>query len=165
MWRTADESIRQRIKDNVVNTARTRMIVYLLMIFAVCVVAFFVVNSGEDGGIMSVPVLVFFMLLIGVGVIAVFYIYFSMIRENTKIVSTAPFMILGKVVTRVGDGKVCKVMVRIPGEKVTFTIDCEPEFYKNCTADSSVLIFATSKKNEDQMMGYDPSTYDKDGIL
>ena len=55
--------------------------------------------------------------------------------------------------------------VRTVAEEMMKKIDCDRDFYRNATADSRVLILAVSKKNEDQMIGFDPSTYDKDGIF
>jgi len=161
MWIDADERIRARIKANIINVARVRMIIYLLMILLVTVISSVVLF--QDASITSVLLVCLLMVFVAIGLIAVIYIYYSYIKENSKLIDDAAFMTVGRVITRIGDS--FKMIVKVPGDKTTFKIDCDRDFYRNATADSRVLILAVSKKNEDQMIGFDPSTYDKDGIF
>lgn len=160
MWMSIDEGIRSRIKTNIVNSARSRMIIYLLLLLLVVLVAFLIVSG--DSMLMSIPFLIILMIAVAFGLLAVFYIYYAAIREDSKIVDETPYMVVGKVITKISNNK---VIVKIPGEKVNFTIDCDREFYKNVHSDSRILVLAVSKRNENEMIGFDPSTYDTDGIL
>lgn len=160
MWMETDEGIRSRIKANIVNTARSKLIIYLLLLLLLVVVTFFIVSG--DNMLMSIPFLCLIMVAFAVGLMAVFYIYYAAIREGSKIVDEASYMIVGKVITKISNNK---IIVKIPGEKGSYTIDCDKEFYKGLISDAHVLILAVSKKNENQMIGFDPATYDTDGIL
>ena len=164
MWKEMDNKIRSRINADIVASARTRMIIYLLMLMTVGLVLFFVVKESNAGAIP--PVMLFLLIcFFGVGIMAVFYIYFAMIRERSALVNEASFMTLGSVVTKLQDKEGLKLIVKIPGDRGDYRIFCDPVFYKSAAVNSRVLIVAASKKNEKTMYGVEPSTYDKDGIL
>lgn len=161
MWVEADEGIRSRIRANVINSARVRMLVYLLLLMLSITSVFFLVYDKDS--FFSTLILCLLICFAAIGLIAILYIYFTTVRKNTRIISEAAYMTVGLVVTRLGDSG--QIIVKLPGEKSKYRIDCDKEFFKTATADSRVLVVAVSRKNEDLMIGYDPSTYDKDGIF
>lgn len=161
MWIEADERIRSRITANIVNSARTRLLVYVLVLFLSFISIYFLLLNRDS--YFATLMLCLLLCFEAVCLIAVFYIYFSTVRENTKILRDAAYMTVGVVVTRLGDDG--RIIVKLPGDKNKYAIDCDKDFYKVAETDSRVLVVAVSKKNEDLMIGYDPATYDKDGIF
>lgn len=161
MWVEADEGIRSRIKSNVINSARVRMLVYLLMLILSIVSVFFLIYNKNS--FFAALILCLIVSFAAIGLIAILYIYFTSVRNNTRIINEAAYMTVGLVVTRLGETG--QILVKIPGEKGKYKIDCDKDFYKSATNDARVLIVAVSKKNENLMVGYDPATYDKDGVF
>ena len=161
MWIEADEGIRSRIRANVINSARVKMLVYLLLLMLAITSGFILVYNKDS--FFSTLILCLLICFAAIGLIAILYTYFTTVRNNTRIISEAAYMTVGLVVTRLGDSG--RILVKLPGEKSKYKIDCDKEFYKTATADARVLVVAVSRKNEDLMIGYDPSTYDKDGIF
>ncbi len=161
MWKEADEGIRSRIRANVINSARVRMLVYLVLLLLSITSVFFLVYDKDS--FFSSLVLCLILCFAAIGLISILYVYFTSVRKNTRIINEAAYMTVGLVVTRLGDSG--QILVKLPGEKSKYKIDCDKEFFKNATSDARVLVIAVSKKNEDLMVGYDPATYDKDGIF
>ena len=165
MWTRVDEEIRRRIKDNIINEARTKLIVYLVLIFLLEVVLFLSFRTNEAEGILSLAMLVFISLFIFVGILGVFYSYYVTIDELTLLVDNASYMCVGSVVTKLSNSSDFKVMVKIPEDNITMNIITERAFYKEAIPGKRILILAASKKLESTMYGVTPAAYDDDGIL
>ena len=165
MWKSADEAIKKRVEENIINTARSRMIVYLLLLMLVDVLLFVSLKSFNANDYVSPALLAVIVLFFGVGLVAIFYIYFTTVRENAKLLRESVYMVVGTVISPLSGGDKKHIIVKIPQEAASFSIECEPELYKNAVSGKRVLVFSASKKNSAQMYGVDPATYDKDGIL
>ena len=165
MWTRVDEEIRKRIKENIINEARTKLIVYLVMIFLLEVVLFLSFGTDDAQGVLSLAMLVFISIFIFIGILGVFYSYYVTIDELTLLVDNASYMCVGNVVTKLSNSSDFKVMVKLPEEKVTMNIITERAFYKEAIPGKRVLILAASKKLESTMYGVTPAVYDNDGIL
>lgn len=161
MWMDIDEGIRSRIKNNIIKTAQTRALLFalLLLVVGVVILASFNVTNPE-GATPSIfgAVLAF----VGIGLIAIFYILFTTIREQSSVIDSALYMVVGTISSKV-DTNI--LMVKIPGEKDPFKVSCDADMYSKAAINVRVLVVAASKKNSIQMYGVDPAVYDKDGVL
>ncbi len=157
-----DEGIRERILKNIDSIYTVKAVLYSLLLAVVSGIMFWSVSIsfGEEG----IPPLAIALVIgfIGLGLIAVFYIYFSSVREKSAVVKDAIYMVVAKVVS-MGDNN--RVLIKLPGEKNHLTITCEEEMYKKAEVDVRILVVAASKRNSNQMYGVDPASYDKDGLL
>lgn len=157
-----DEGIRSRIIENVKNVVKMKVLVYTLLVATVSVVIFFAISRTEAGTLTSNLMIALLFAFISIGLIAVLYIYFSTVREQTRVFNEAIYMTLGKVVSKNDNNN---ITVKVPGDKAVYKIKCEAEFYAKAVPDMRVLVVSASKKNANQMFGLEPSTYDKDGLL
>ena len=121
MWIEADEGIRSRIRANVINSARVKMLVYLVLLM-LSIISGFVLVYNKDS-FFSTLILRLLICFAAIGLIAILYTYFTTIRNNTRIISQAAYMTVGLVVTRLGDSG--QILVKLPGEKSKYRIDCD----------------------------------------
>lgn len=162
MWTEIDEGIRNRIIESIKNASKVKAVIYLLLIAVVSVLLFFAVslNAGDDG--MNPILVALCIVFVCIGLMAVFYIYLSTVKEQSALITDALYMVVGKIVSK---GSNNRITVRVPGDKMFYEIKCEPELYAKAATDVNVLVVSSSRKNERNMYGVDPSSYDKDGVL
>lgn len=165
MWSPVDKNIKGRIKQNIVDTARTRLVIHLTVLALFDAAIFLSVQKYGYVGKAASGVILGLCLFIIICLTGIFYIYLASIQDLFKIVEPATFMCVGRVVNKVKNSTNYELVVKIPDEKVTFKITCEPTCYHNADVGSRVLVLTASKKLESKMYGVDPASFDKNGIL
>lgn len=161
MWMDIDDGIRSRIKKNIEKTAQTRALVFALLLMLVGLAVFIIFSITSPLGV-PLSVVGVILAFVGIGLIAVFYILFTSVREQCLVIDNALYMIVGKVASK-ADTNI--LFVKIPGEKSAFKVSCDADMYSKAAIDVRILIIAASKKDSNQMFGVDPAVYDKDGLL
>lgn len=162
MWDDIDEGIRSRIIKNIENVYMVKSVFYILLLAVVSGVMFATFNMSFAETGMPPLAVALCIAFVGLGLIAVLYIYFTNVREKSAIINDAIYMTVGKVVSKSDNNH---ILVKLPGEKSNFKIECNTEMYEKAAVDVRVLVVSASKKNTNQMYGVDPSSYDIDGIL
>ena len=165
MWSPVDKQIKDRIKSNIVDTARTRLVIHLTVLALFDVAVFVSVQKYGYVGKAASGVILGLCLFIIICLTGVFYIYFASIQDIFQIVEPANMMCVGRVVNKVKNSTNYELVVKVPDEKVTFKITTEPTCYKNAEPGSRVLVLTASKKLESKMYGVDPASFDRNGIL